>query len=145
VATGVSFHFPIISFPLKHRTLTKEWLSGVAKSERYRCAELRIIFVDDEYLFEMNKAFLNHHTYTDIITFDVNDDGGKDVVGELYISADRVKENAGKFGVSFRTELDRVMVHGLLHLLGYKDKSKSDQIQMRKLEDKYLKRRTWPI
>ena len=93
----------------------------------------------------MNKTFLNHHTYTDIITFDVNDDGGKDVVGELYISADRVKENAGKFGVSFRTELDRVMVHGLLHLLGYKDKSKSDQIQMRKLEDKYLKRRTWPI
>lgn len=145
MATGVSFHFPIISFPFKHRTLTKEWLSGVAKSERYRCAALRIIFVDDEYLFEMNKTFLNHHTYTDIITFDLNENGGKDVVGELYISADRVMENAGKFGVSFRTELDRVMVHGLLHLLGYKDKSKSDQMQMRKLEDKYLKRRTWPI
>jgi rRNA maturation RNase YbeY len=143
--TGVSFHFPEVTFTFKHRALTKEWLVAVAKSERYRCRELRIIFVDDEYLYEMNKSFLNHHTYTDIITFDLKETDAKEVVGELYISADRVKENAVKFGVSFRTELDRVMVHGLLHLLGYKDMGKDDQIVMRKLEDKYLKRRTWPI
>jgi probable rRNA maturation factor len=145
VATGVSFHFPAVTFIFKHRALTKEWLVSVAKCERYRCRELRIIFVDDETLYEMNKSFLNHHTYTDIITFDLKETDAKEVVGELYISADRVKENAVKFGVSFRTELDRVMVHGLLHLLGYKDKSKDDQTVMRKLEDKYLKRRTWPI
>ena len=99
---------------------------------------INIIVLDDESLLRINRETLSHDYYTDIITFDFS--SGKKVAGDLYISIDRIRENARKFAVSERTELHRVIAHGVLHLLGYKDKSKADQQVMRDAEDRYLQK-----
>lgn len=96
------------------------------------------IFLSDEALLEMNKQFLNHDTFTDIITFDLSENDSE-LTGEIYISVDRVKDNAAKFETSYEDELHRVIFHGALHLCGFKDKSKADSEEMRKQEDKCLK------
>jgi rRNA maturation RNase YbeY len=98
--------------------------------------DISIIFVSDEYLLEMNQSYLNHDYYTDIITFDYCK--GNVISGDLFISVDRVRENADTFNVAFLFELHRVMIHGVLHLCGYKDKSIEEEKQMRILENKYL-------
>ncbi len=100
-------------------------------------AGIAIILCSDEYLLDINKKFLSHDYYTDIITFDYTE--GKRISGELYISIDRVKENAKQLGVSFPNELHRVMIHGVLHLCGYKDKTRKDREMMRTKEDQKLK------
>lgn len=99
---------------------------------------LTYIFCTDEHLLQMNKQFLNHDTYTDIITFDLTADDNS-LEGEIYISTDRITENALKFGVDYNNELHRVIFHGALHLCGYKDKTAADKVEMRKMEDKCLK------
>lgn len=96
------------------------------------------IFCSDEALLEMNRQFLNHDTFTDIITFDLSENDNE-LTGEIYISVDRVKENAGKFNSNYEDELHRVIFHGALHLCGFKDKSKAESEEMRKQEDKCLK------
>jgi len=101
--------------------------------------ELNYIFCSDEALLERNIQFLNHDTYTDIITFDLSDHEDH-LIGEIYISVDRVRENADKFGVTYDNELHRVIFHGWLHLMGYKDKSDEDAQEMRRQEDIYLKK-----
>ena len=115
----------------------KLWLKQTASLERKHIGKIIYIFCDDEELLRINREFLKHDTLTDIITFDYTI--ANDVSGEIYISLDRVKENAGKFGESEKQELLRVMAHGILHLCGYKDKTTVEKEQMRKKENKSLK------
>jgi len=99
---------------------------------------LQIIFCSDDYLLKINQDFLSHDYYTDIITFDLGSKGSECIEGEIYISLDRVKDNANLHGVSYNKELHRVIFHGVLHLLGFKDKKKADQLKMRGMEDEFL-------
>lgn len=109
------------------------WFTKVCENKDFQLGELNLIFCSDSYLLEINQKYLKHDYYTDIITFDYTDNQG--VSGDLFISVERVKENAQKLKVSFEEELDRVMVHGLLHLIGYKDNTKSKQAEIRAQED----------
>ena len=111
-------------------------LSKLITEEAKVIGDISIIFVSDEYLLEMNQSYLSHDYYTDIITFDYCE--GNLISGDLFISVDRVGENADTFNVAFLSELHRVMIHGVLHLCGYKDKSIEEEKQMRILENKYL-------
>lgn len=116
----------------------KKWLAAIASREgKKKIKELLYNFVDDETLLEMNQRFLKHDTYTDIITFDYCE--GNFISGEIYISADRLLENAAKNKVSFEEELLRVCAHGLLHLCGYKDKTAAQQQSMRAAENLAIK------
>lgn len=114
----------------------KLWLQQVIRKEGKVPGDIAYIFCDDDYMLEQNMAFLNHDTYTDIITFD--DCVGNVITGSILISLDRVAENAHKFGKSFENELLRVVVHGTLHLCGYKDKSEEEAKVMRQKEDESL-------
>ena len=114
----------------------KIWLQQVIRKEGKVPGDISYIFCDDEYMLERNVAFLNHDTYTDIITFD--ECVGDVVSGSILISADRVEENAAKFGKTFENELLRVVVHGTLHLCGYKDKTDDEAKTMRRKEDESL-------
>lgn len=118
------------------------WLANVARLHKRKISGLNYIFVSDKQLLEMNRQFLNHDTYTDIITFE-SDCGKNAVCGEIYISIDRVRENAKKFDVGVKDELHRVMAHGLLHLCGFKDKSVKEQTVMRRQEEKALDLRSF--
>jgi rRNA maturation RNase YbeY len=126
-----------ITFSLKEKLKHKSWLNEVAKQEGKKILELSYVFCSDEYLLQINQEYLNHDTLTDIVTFD-NSEDPKKIEGDIFISIDRVKENGEKLGTS-ETELERVMVHGLLHLLGYKDKKKEDKALMTEKEDFYIK------
>ena len=114
----------------------KKWLNQVISNEDKEKGDITYIFCDDDYLLEKNIRFLNHNTLTDVITFDYCE--GNSVSGDIFISIERVKENSEVFKVDFLTELNRVMVHGLLHLLGYKDKNERESNLMRKKENYYL-------
>jgi len=114
------------------------WIKTVITKENKTLGEINYIFCTDEYLLEKNQTFLNHNTYTDIITFDYSEE--KQISGDIFISIERVKENARKFAVEFETELKRVMIHGVLHLIGYKDKSEDEQKLMREKENFYLEK-----
>ena len=119
-----------------NRKNTKAWLKKVISNEEKSLGEIVYIFCQDEYLLQKNITFLNHNTLTDVISFDYSN--GNIISGDIFISIERVSENAKKFKTEFLTELDRVMVHGLLHLLGYKDKQNTDSELMKKKEDYYL-------
>ena len=112
------------------------WLSSCVTDLGYNLGELSIIFCSDEYLLEMNKKHLNHNYYTDIITFNYNVE--KKLSGDLFISVDRIKENAKSFNENFNVELFRVMIHGVLHLCGFNDKTIDEQKKMRRKENQYL-------
>ena len=112
------------------------WIESTIARENKETGALNYIFCSDEYLLEKNREFLNHDTYTDIITFDYC--VGDIVNGDIFISVDRVKENSDTFNVGFNDELDRVLIHGALHLIGYQDKTEEEQKQMRSKEDFYL-------
>lgn len=113
------------------------WLEPIITAHQHTLATLNYIFCSDDYLLEINKEYLNHDYYTDIITFDNTDEAGL-IEGDIFISVDRVKENAENNSVDFMIELNRVIVHGLLHLLGFKDKSEEEKKEMRKNEDACL-------
>lgn len=123
---------------LKQRNILKSFLQKTAQKEGRSIASLNIIFCSDDYLLNINKQYLNHDYYTDIITFDLSESKKGPVTAELYISYDRIKDNARQMKATTTKELHRVVFHGLLHLLGYKDKSSKDQMEMRKMEDKLL-------
>ena len=114
----------------------KEYLKSLASTEDKQLKDLSVVFTDDDYLLEVNKQYLNHDYYTDVITFDYSADNH--VSGDIMISLPRVKENAEALKVSYEEELYRVVFHGLLHLCGYKDKSASDEQLMRSKENIYL-------
>lgn len=116
---------------------TLAWLNNIAGIEKFKIINLSYSFCSDEYLLKINREHLNHDYLTDIITFDLSDDSGY-IEGDIYISIDRVKDNARQMGVAMGLELKRVMVHGLLHLMGYGDKTKKEKIEMRAKEDAYL-------
>jgi rRNA maturation RNase YbeY len=114
-----------------------DWLSAVLAEYQKQADEINFIFCSDEYLLEINKTYLAHDYYTDVITFD-NTEEGEPLQSDIFISIDRVKENAEKFAVTFQHELYRVMVHGILHLAGFKDKTEDEQKLMREKENLYL-------
>lgn len=123
-------------FPRGFRTAAKKWLTDVARREGKQAREINIILVSDDGLLEINRGFLEHDYYTDVITFDYGE--GEDLKGEIYISVERVAENAATNGVTALAELKRIMVHGVLHLAGYKDKEPADKELMTRKEDTYL-------
>ena len=133
----ISFHKADVRYRLLHKEGLITWLTNVAGKEKFRIADLNIILCSDEYLYKMNVSYLKHKTYTDIITFDYSQ-GTSPISGELYISIDRVLDNAEKLALNSKDELHRVIIHGLLHLCGYGDKSASAKAEMRKREDLYL-------
>jgi probable rRNA maturation factor len=123
---------------LKQRNRLKSFLASTAESSKRPLGSLNIIFCSDEHLLGINRDFLQHDYYTDIITFDLSASSKAPLEAELYISVDRVKENAITLGQPFYRELHRVIFHGLLHLLGYKDKQKKDKALMREMEERLL-------
>lgn len=134
----VQFFSEKISFKLKDQARIKKWIGQVVKKEKKSVGNINYIFCDDEYLKRINRLYLKHNYYTDIITFQHETDDKKEISGDVFISIDRVKENAEKFDVNFGQELHRVMIHGVLHLFGYTDKSKSGKAKMTQKEDFYL-------
>lgn len=133
----VSFHFEDVTFDLPDEEKLTDWLLGVAETEGKDFVEVNYIFCSDERLREMNVEFLDHDYYTDVITFPYAEDA---VHGDVFISSERVADNAQSLGVSFEHELCRVLVHGVLHLAGYLDKTEEAEKVMREREDFYLKR-----
>ena len=125
-----------INFPFKEKRLTSRWLKRVAGSEAKKLGDVAIIFCSDNYILDVNIKYLGHDYYTDIITFDYCE--GDRLSGDLFISIDSVRENASFYGADFPTELNRVIVHGLLHLIGYDDHSEEDIAMMRAKENYYL-------
>lgn len=136
---AISFTSQYKTFKLLKSTSIKKWIETIIKKEKKKAGEIHYVFVDDEDLLKMNKQFLKHNTYTDIITFDYSE--GRTINGDIFISIDRVKENASKFKADFNDELHRVLIHGVLHLCGYKDKTKKDAVLMRKMEENSLSKR----
>jgi probable rRNA maturation factor len=134
---AIHFFFEDVDLHFSSIRKTKSWLKSVIHAEGKVLKELNYIFCSDHFLSAINLQYLNHSTLTDIITFDTSEDN-ESVEGEIYISVDRVRENAVKFNVTFDRELQRVMVHGVLHLLGYSDKTSQQKKIMRKKEDAYL-------
>ncbi|MFL0685056.1 MAG: rRNA maturation RNase YbeY [Algoriphagus aquaeductus] len=130
---AINFFTEDIKFDLQQKQKRKNWLKQLALSEKFKVGELNYIFCSDEYLYQINVDYLNHHTYTDIITFD-NSEEDSVIEGDIFISIDRVKENAQKLKQEESSELSRVISHGLFHLMGYKDKTKSEAEMMRSKE-----------
>lgn len=135
---AITFQNQEIKFTLKDKLRLKNWITKVIAAEKKTLGDLNFVFTSDENVLKTNIQFLDHNTYTDIITFDYCD--GKIITGDIIISIERVKENAEKFNSGFENELHRVMIHGVLHLCGYKDKRKADVELMRKKENSALKK-----
>lgn len=131
----LTFHAEEIDFELNNAAIIESWLKQVIKNENWILANVAYIFCSDAYLYKMNVEHLQHDTYTDVITFQYNEEF---VEGDIFISVDRTTENAKIFGVTADHELHRVMVHGLLHLMGYKDKEPVDKTLMTEKENEYL-------
>ncbi|ARV15747.1 rRNA maturation RNase YbeY [Polaribacter sp. SA4-12] len=131
----VTFNYET-SFELQGENLLEYWIDTVVSEEGFSIGEINYIFCDDEYLHKLNVEFLQHDTLTDVISFD--NTLGKLISGDIYISVERVEDNAKDFEVSFLDELHRVMIHGVLHYMGYKDKSEEEKIKMRNAENKAL-------
>lgn len=130
----IHFFAESIEFSLKNEEKFTNWLKAIAQKSDYTVEGLNYIFCNDAYLHQINVEYLNHDTYTDIITFD-NSEERQIIEGDIFISIERVRENAAFFNVPFQTELNRVMAHGLLHLLGYGDKTDTEKQEMRAQED----------
>lgn len=139
---AIHFFEEDIPYKPKNKTALRQWLKATIIAEGYKLKELNYIFCSDAYLLTVNQQYLDHDTYTDIITFD-NSEQEKVIVGDIFISVERVKENAVKFKVTEATELHRVMVHGALHLLGYPDKTPASKKKMTSKENEYLAKITF--
>lgn len=133
----INFFTEDITYTLKNKTIIKKWIESTIVEEGYQLEELNFILCSDEYLLRINQDFLQHDDYTDVITFD-NSEELKMIVGDIFISLDRIKENALNFKSTTVNELCRVIIHGTLHLLGYKDKTKAAKTEMTAKEDYYL-------
>ncbi len=132
----ISFNYET-DFKLTNEVDISKWISDSIITENYKEGEINFVFCNDDYLHKLNVEFLDHDTFTDIISFDYT--VGKQLHGDIFISVDRVKENAEKFEVDFDVEIQRVIIHGILHYCGYKDKDEADQKEMRQKENFYLK------
>tara|TARA_B110000037_G_scaffold22746_2_gene25762 strand:- start:4160 stop:4576 length:417 start_codon:yes stop_codon:yes gene_type:complete len=132
----ITFHNEDIKFNLKNKRLLKSWIKDSTQNENCSVGNLTYVFCSDEHLLNMNKEHLNHNYYTDIITFNYNVE--KQISGDFFISIDRVDENANQQNNKFTDELHRVLIHGVLHLVGYNDKTDLQQAEMTSKEDYYL-------
>jgi rRNA maturation RNase YbeY len=133
----INFFNESISYTVARKGTLRKWILSTVEMEGKVAGDMNFILCNEEYLSELNYRYLKHKTLTDILTFPFDDDRGW-VCGDIYISQPRVKENAEKFKVRMEDELHRVMIHGVLHLLGYHDSSKTEKAEMRKKEDYYL-------
>jgi len=132
----ISFNYET-EFELHNEPDFSKWLSAVILSENKKEGEINYIFCDDDYLLEINQQYLDHDTLTDIISFDYS--VGNEINGDIFVSVERVKENASDYNVTFQEEIQRVLVHGILHYCGYKDKTESDELVMRTKEEEKMK------
>ena len=139
---AIQFFEEDISYKLKNKTLVRQWIKDTITAEGFKLKELTYVFCSDAYLLPMNQQYLDHDTYTDIITFDNSEVEG-DIVGDIFISVERIRENAAKFNIAETDELHRVIIHGALHLLGYTDKTVVTKKKMTQKEDEYLAKRTF--
>lgn len=131
----ITYNFETL-FNLNDTSIISDWIHKVISNEGLETGEINFIFCDDDYLLKLNVAFLDHNTLTDIISFDYT--MGNLISGDVYISIPRVMDNASIFNTSFQNELHRVIIHGILHYCGYKDKSEDEKLIMRSKEDEYL-------
>ncbi|WP_316799166.1 rRNA maturation RNase YbeY [Pedobacter frigidisoli] len=134
---AISFFNESVSYKLPNKLKLKKWIKSTIEKEGYNLEQLNFIFCSDEYLLGINQQFLNHDTYTDIITFD-NSEVEKLIIGDIFISIERVKENAKIYKTNDFDEVCRIIIHGTLHLLGYKDKGKIAKTLMTDKENEYL-------
>ncbi|MCF8334101.1 MAG: rRNA maturation RNase YbeY [Bacteroidales bacterium] len=132
----MNFFTENVELTLENEDLIREWISKVSEDRSFKIGVLNYIFTDDQTLHHINQKYLNHDYLTDIITFDNTQ--ANEINGDIYISTERIKENADKYQRTFFDELHRVMIHGILHLTGIKDHSEREKKMMRELEDKYL-------
>ena len=138
MTSPVQFFYEDIPFTLKRKADHRRWLLSVIREEKKKPWYINFIFCGDLYLLELNKTYLDHSTLTDILTFSYNDEDPAKISGDIFISIERVHENSTKFKQDFDTELRRVMVHGVLHLTGYRDKKLDERRKMKEMEDHYL-------
>ncbi|MGN5955350.1 rRNA maturation RNase YbeY [Sphingobacterium lactis] len=139
----IQFFTEDIDFNIKEKQKLRTWIGETIKAEGFnRIGELSFVLCSDNYLLEINKQYLNHDTYTDIVTFDSSETEDS-IAGDIFISIERIRENASKFNVSERDELHRVIIHGVLHLCGYYDKKKEDKTRMTEMENYYLGKRSF--
>lgn len=133
----INFHSESIDFKVQNPIKTKRWLKSVIETEGFELGEINYVFCDDEYLHKINVEYLDHDTLTDIITFD-NSEDEEIIEGDIFVSIERITDNANDFKTNFEHEFRRVIVHGILHLCGYYDKTDEDEKQMRAKEDHYI-------
>ena len=138
----INFFEEDTTYALKQKNLVRNWINTTIEEEKHQLQELNFIFCSDTYLLSINQQYLNHDTFTDIITFDNSEEKGI-IYGDIFISIDRIKENAKTFKVAVSDELHRVIIHGTLHLLGYPDKKKEEKAKMTEMEDFYLAKRAF--
>ena len=134
----INFHSEAIDFKVVNPIKTKRWLKSVIKAEGFELSEINYVFCNDEYLHSINFEYLDHDTLTDIITFD-NSEEDELIEGDIFVSIERIIDNAKDFNTTFEQEFKRVIVHGILHLCGYCDKTDENEKQMREKEDYYLR------
>ncbi len=135
---AIHFFSEEIKFTLREKLNRKRWLKKIATNAGFKIKELNYVFCSDEYLYQMNRDYLKHDSYTDIITFDNSEKKG-DIEGDIFVSIDRVRENAKTHTQEVETEMNRVLAHGLLHLMGYKDKTLEEVALMRLKEEESIK------
>ncbi len=140
-SSAINFFNENVAFLLRNKSYLKSWISDTVISKKKRVGLINFVFCTDMYLLTLNKTYLHHNTLTDIITFDYTVKNR--VSGDIFISIERVKYNSKLLNISFKDEVHRVMIHGILHLCGYGDKLPKEKASMRKLEDKYLSLRTF--
>lgn len=137
----IQFFSEDIDFTIKEKQKVRQWIGATIRAEGFRrVGELSFVLCSDAYLLEINRQYLDHDTFTDIVTFDSSEDEGV-IAGDIFISVERTIENARKFNVSERDELHRVIIHGILHLCGYGDKGRQEKALMTQKEDHYLSKR----
>ncbi len=142
MAAKINFFNEDLSYTVKQKGELRKWILGTIRQEGYSCGDLTFILCSDAYLLDMNIKYLNHNTLTDVITFDNSETEGL-IEGDIFISIERVAENAKLFNVSTENELHRVFIHGVLHLLGYEDKGEENKARMTLKEDQYLALRSF--
>lgn len=133
----IEFYSEDVEFSLSNPEQVADWIASIVEQHEYELANLTYIFCSDDYLHQINVEYLDHDTLTDIITFDNADEEGV-IESDIFVSIDRVRDNAHTLGIPFEDELHRVLIHGVLHLLGYNDKTEEQEAQMRKQEDSCL-------
>jgi rRNA maturation RNase YbeY len=138
----IYFFLEEVSYTLKNKRKIREWIIKAIENEDYKVSMLNYILTNDNILFQLNKEYLRHFTLTDIITFDLSEKEGE-LSADIFISIDRARENAKEFKVSLGNELNRLMIHGVLHLMGYKDKTLEERQMMRAKEEYYLSLPPW--